>query len=1392
MDSSLTKIQIPKLKGSENYILWSIRAKAYISNIGYYLPIDPTDIDIINSLEIDKKALSIIQLLVEDGPLLQIQYSTTTLEAWNTLKELYNPTGFSSDFSIIREFLSTTLISEGNSIELYLNKIKRLYNSLIERNIELPRQVIISILLYNLTDEYESFISSTIYNLRCISDFSNYKLEDLFSSLIDESKRLLEKESSTVLYTKNQPYYKNNNRVKKPYKGKKPWKTQKGLYCKYCKLVGHEANSCYFLHPNKAPKTWKSSSNPTTTTPRDENPSLLQRNRNIDLLFTNSINPTKEKTSSTSNTTNTEDPIDLDYEQPEIQVYITYNPYNIKSLDNIINKSIGLNSNSFILDTGATRHVICNKELFNYYTNSTNTVNWGEAGSLTTTGSGNVIIQFLDTKKLYYLYNCLYIPNLGINIISQSQLNNKATFIDSNNITILEKPNYTILTKGYKRNNLYYLPIEVTFKNPIYKNPIYISTLDTTTQKEVVWHNRYGHTSYSIIKLLENTTIGYNTTNNKIPTISKPIPCEVCIQAKLQNQVNRVSKNTNNLVYLDKVTSDIVGPILPIDKRGNRYIITFLDKKTRYLEIELLKSKAESLNAFKRFKSRAENNNTYSIKILKTDNGTEYTNKGFTTLLDTSGISHEYSPAYTKEPNGLAERVNLTLFNKIRALLYNSKLPKDFWGDAALYSVYIYNRTPHSAINYITPYEAKNKEKPNISNIVTFGSICYYKNKGVNIQKLEPRGIKGIILGINDNIYKVYNPITSKYILTRDISILENRFYTFSTSSNNTILNTPLKIDLPIVDNSTLSTTISNRSNTENTPTSRSTTQDPIIQDPVNTTIPSTSTNSNTIKTYNPKYTDTSIDELAIFYTYTTIKEPNTYKEAINSNNKEDWITAMEIEVKELENQNTYTILENLPSNINNILKGRWVYKLKTDKDNNIIKYKARWVVKGYNQVIGIDYLDTFSTTCRPENYRIIFILAVYYGWPLKQYDVKNAFPHASIDMDIYIYLPTGFYTDNKVGKLNKALYGLKQSPRLWYKYLRSILVKYEFSVLPTDEGIFIKYNPLTILVCHVDDIIATGISIDYINNLVKNIQKDIKIQLLGDISTFLGINIEVDYTTKIITLGQNNYIDKILTKYNKNNLIPSSTPIDIGVKLEKNLEQALPTDITGYQQEIGAILYLAIKTRADIAYTINRLARFMSNPSKTHFKSLDKLWKYILGTKDYKQRYNCNTIPTLIGYSDADWGGDLVNRYSTTGYIFYFGLNNPISWYSGLQKTVAISTCEAEYIALKEGIKEAIYLSNSIKNITKAIKNPYNNTTIEDIPPILVDSQSAIKLAENPEFHKRTKHIDISYHFIREAINKNIVKILYIPTKEQKANGFTKPLDRAKQIEFLEVLNIK
>ena len=272
----------------------------------------------------------------------------------------------------------------------------------------------------------------------------------------------------------------------------------------------------------------------------------------------------------------------------------------------------------------------------------------------------------------------------------------------------------------------------------------------------------------------------------------------------------------------------------------------------------------------------------------------------------------------------------------------------------------------------------------------------------------------------------------------------------------------------------------------------------------------------------------------------------------------------MQREIDELEAQKTWELVD-LPPN-REPLKGRWVYKIKYDKNNNPT-YKSRWVVKGFNQIIGLDYLETFSSTCRPENYRLIFILALYNKWPLLQYDIKNAFVHAKIDKEIYVEQPIGFTRDrnlNKVCKLNKALYGLKQSPRLWYQHLLSILKEEEFSILPQDEAIFINNKLRLIIICHVDDLIITGPN--YKNSLqaiIDKLRNKLKIQELGPIHEFLGMEIEYNIEKGYISINQNKYLTKIKKRYNKDKLNPVSSPIELGVKLEPSQDQASPEEIS-------------------------------------------------------------------------------------------------------------------------------------------------------------------------------------------------------------------------------------
>ena len=255
-----------------------------------------------------------------------------------------------------------------------------------------------------------------------------------------------------------------------------------------------------------------------------------------------------------------------------------------------------------------------------------------------------------------------------------------------------------------------------------------------------------------------------------------------------------------------------------------------------------------------------------------------------------------------------------------------------------------------------------------------------------------------------------------------------------------------------------------------------------------------------------------------------------------------------------------------------------------------------------------------------------------------------------------------------------------------------------------------------------------------------------------------------------------------MLTTFNKGTLHPVKTPAT-KEKLIKNTGQATNQEINQYQQYVGSLLYLGLKTRIDIAFTVQNYAKYASNPSKQHYTAINRIFAYLNKNKDKNigNKYNCNNLNLILkGYLDSDWVSCLDIRRSITGYIFTL-LNNPISWNVQIQKTVALLTCEAEYMALAEAIKEGLYLNNIIITIRKILN-------LKDIvynkPVIYKDNNAALKLANNPEFHKRSKHIDIKYHFIRDIINKGLMEIVYINTKEQLADPLTKAIVSAPILE--------
>lgn len=246
-------------------------------------------------------------------------------------------------------------------------------------------------------------------------------------------------------------------------------------------------------------------------------------------------------------------------------------------------------------------------------------------------------------------------------------------------------------------------------------------------------------------------------------------------------------------------------------------------------------------------------------------------------------------------------------------------------------------------------------------------------------------------------------------------------------------------------------------------------------------------------------------------------------------------------------------------------------------------------------------------------------------------------------------------------------------------------------------------------------------------------------------------------------------------------NAKPVRTPLPPGLHLEKNPEQATAKDIAWYQSVIGSILYAMLGTRPDMAYATIRLSHYNSNPSQAHIAAAKHLLRYIVGTQNYVLCYDGFKGDCVVGYTDSDYGESKDDRHSTTGNLCIMA-GAAISWGSKKQKTVALSATEAEYMALTDLAKQCYWHRQFAGELGQDIS--YST-------PMLADNQGSIFLATNPAHDRRTKHIDIRYHYIREFVENGYGDIFWCPTEDQVADAFTKSLPYPTHVKFVEAMGI-
>jgi hypothetical protein len=484
-------------------------------------------------------------------------------------------------------------------------------------------------------------------------------------------------------------------------------------------------------------------------------------------------------------------------------------------------------------------------------------------------------------------------------------------------------------------------------------------------------------------------------------------------------------------------------------------------------------------------------------------------------------------------------------------------------------------------------------------------------------------------------------------------------------------------------------------------------------------------------------------------------------------------LDAVNKELENMEQLNVFKPIKSIPKGVN-IVSCKWVFKYKWDFNGNILVRKARLVARGFTQKFGIDYLLTFSPTLKHDSLRIIIAIAVQKNFKIFQLDINAAYLNADLSEDIYMRPPQGHPLYNKVYfKLNKALYGLKQAGREWNEKLDSTLLEMKFRRLNSEPCIYVKENKLKEIICiltvYVDDILLIGKE-NVIINIKEQIKMNYNIKYIGEVDFVIGIKFERQSDGYII--HQRGYLRELLNKFRLTNCAPvrNMKPLENKELRNKKFNE------TFYRSAIGNLLYLAICTRPDILFSVNQAARKSKNPTMEDWINIEKIFKYLKGTENYGIKFSKNS--SLKIFVDADYAGDIDTRKSTSGFLMMMG-DAPTSWYSKLQHCVATSTAESEYYSVSECAKHSLWYMNLLNEL-----NINLNYVI-----INVDNKATIYNCQNHSINAKSKHIDIKYHHIRDLVKKDKIRLKYIKSENNLADGFTKYLNNSLMDKFRNTL---
>lgn len=1404
-DNTTTTIKIPQFDGT-NFSNWKYRVGILLDEKGLRVFIQEDLVNILGSTEAgqreavklqEKKCISILVQTIHDGQLEYIKEKTTAKEMFDTLCSVFERKSISSQLYLRKQLLMMKY-RESDDIIAHFLKFDTKIRELKSTGAKMEDLDIVVHLLLTLPETYDNLVTALE-----TMDQDKLNLEFVKTRLMDEHNKRTGRESSS----------KSNEPGAMHVKGKK----KKRVTCYSCGKPGHKAPEC--RSTKKKGKDSENANEAQATSKESTMCAIVNEHVQTctDEFDARSVCKAQQHSYAAQ-------AYEHDSNNGRLTVHAAHRASKCADTQQI----------KFVLDSGATQHMVNNKRYFEQL-KQIDEVEISVAkknACISAKQQGEISVKTFHNgdNSTKTMKDVLLVKDLKCNLMSIRSLTKQGYRVVFENdyayASIDGKTKFVAHTSG----KLYEVVLHVD--RNVFAGISSGNNLEKFSQS--LWHCRMGHLNvFDMKKMISNQMIkGLEQVNVDTDSMF----CESCVFSKQKRASFPKNKNARSSRILELIHSDVCGPMPTTAYDGSKYFVTFTDDFSRASMVYFIKRKCEVLDKFKEYSAMVEAMHNMKIAKLRVDNGGEYTSNEFKQFCQTKGIQMSFTVAYTPEMNSISERLNQTLQGKARSMLLASGLDHKFWNEAILTANYLKNRSSTNAVGKqfvkMTPAEIWFGCKPDLSHLRIFGSECFNHIPSNNRSKLEARSTKCLMLGYAASMgsYRLWDIEKNKLIIGRHVTFNEasvlKRMKLVEISVSEAELNqsdgdkgmVDEDDDMMTEDESFQECEESDDdkvhdANEDGAGNNSASVHGTKLDRAGNHNLKShgtnqdcTGDNGSDINSANEECTgnhDRTIPRIGErirrkpdrYGEWTTIAEannfalcaerfveddPETVKEAKSRNDWPQWKSAIQFEYESLVKNKTWTVCD-LPKE-RRAITNKWVFKLKRKADGQIDKYKARLVARGFTQRLGFDYSETYAPVAKLVTLKILLAVANQKDMHIHQMDVKSAFLNGELKEEIYMELPEGFKQGNKVCKLNKALYGLKQASRAWNEKFNDFMMRIKFEKCVSDQCLYVKKqnDKLIYVLLYVDDILIFCEDIGIINTVKKLFSKEFEMVDMDKASSFLGMHIDQNIEKGTITLSQSKYLEKVLERFNMLECKPKSTPMEKGLHLEygdKNKCSDHP-----YRELIGCLIYATVTTRPDLCAATGYFSRFQGCFDERHFTHAKHILRYIRGTTDLKLVYTKQTsAPTLVGFSDSDWGGDKNDGRSTSGYVFkLFG--NTVSWASRKQSTVSLSSTEAEYVALTEAICECKWIRKLLAELN-----------IDCVGPVVIfeDNQSCIRVADDQKTSKRMKHLDIKYHFICEAVANGEVELEYKPTNEQLADIMTKGLGRSLFVEHRANLNL-